>query len=574
MPTLIHCFRVGTVAALAILVFLGQQRDRGPAVTPLETIPMVRIRQFLPAAAHVAGASAAIRGGRTVVDDQGKEIGAILQTAPDGSRAIGFSGPTNLLIVCDTSLTVVGVDLLSSSDTRDHVAAVVHDNAFWGQFRNAPLGQLTTIADQPHATAGATLTSLAIADAIRLRLGAEAPLARFPNTPTLADYQQVFPTAARYEGDPGEPSVTRLYDHHDIPLGWTLRTSPHADDVVGYQGPTDVLVGFDAGGRACGLLLLSSFDNEPYVGYVRDDAAFRAGFLGRTFEELSRQERDGVEGVSGATMTSQAIAAAIMQVATAEVGRRQGRVSTSRAFTRWIGSIEPAQWGALAVIAVGLSTAVTRWRGGRWGRLALPLIVLAYLGYGAGAVLSQAQLWGWAAHGIPTGATVLLFLTGVAVLTPITTGRNVYCTHLCAHGAAQQLLARTIRPHQRLRLQPLRAGLTTILIRLRWLPAGLLAVAVLSTSFKLPLHLVDLEPFDAYLPTVAGVAAITIFVLSLLASSLVPLAYCRTGCPTGHLLNALRRPGRNARLTWNDAVLILLLIGSACSVFMPTGVIQ
>lgn len=574
MPVLIHCFRVGTVAALAILVFLGQQRDQGPAVTPLETIPLVRIRQFLPAAAHVAGASAALRGARMVVDDHGKEIGAILQTAPDGNRAIGFSGPTNLLIVCDESLTVVGVDLLSSSDTRDHVAAIVHDNAFWDQFRDAPLGRLTTIADQPHATAGATLTSLAIADAIRLRLGAEAPLGRFPNTPTLADFQQVFPTAARYETDPGEPSVTKLYDRDDLPLGWTLRTSPQADDVVGYQGPTDVLVGFDASGRACGLLILSSFDNEPYVGYVRDDRAFRGDFLGRTFEELSRQDLDGVEGVSGATMTSRAIAAAIMQAATAEVSRRRDHLGISRSFTRWLDTIEPAQWGALAVIAVGLSTAVTRWRGGRWGRLALPLIVLAYLGFGAGAVLSQAQLWGWAAHGVPTGATVLLFLTGVAVLAPITTGRNVYCTHLCAHGAAQQLLVKTIRPHQRLRLQPLRAGLATILKRFRWLPAGLLAVAVFSTSFKLPLHLVDLEPFDAYLPAVAGAAAITIFVLSLLASSVVPMAYCRTGCPTGHLLNALRRPGRNARLTWNDAVLVLLLIVSACSALLPTGAIQ
>lgn len=574
MPVLIHCFRVGTLAALAILVFLGQQRDQSPAITLLETIPMVRIRQFLPAAAHVAGASAAIRGGRTVVDDQGKEIGALLQTAPDGNRTIGFSGPTNLLIVCDESLTVVGVDLLSSSDTRDHVNAIVQDNAFWNQFRDVPLGELTTITNQPHATAGATLTSLAIADAIRLRLGAKAPLGRFPTTPTLADFQQVFPAAARYKADPGEPSVTKLYDSDDIPLGWTLRTSPRADDVVGYQGPTDVLIGFDASGRACGLLIFSSFDNEPYVGYVRDDTAFHADFLGRTFEELGRQDLDGVEGVSGATMTSRAIAAAIMQAATAEVSRRQDRLSTSRAFTRWLGSIEPAQWGALSVITVALITAVTRWRGGRWGRLALPLIVLAYLGFGAGAVLSQAQLWGWATHGIPTGATVLLFLTSVAVLTPITTGRNVYCTHLCAHGAAQQLLVKTIRPHQRLRLQPLRAGLTTILKRFRWLPASLLAVAVLSTSLKLPLHLIDLEPFDAYLPAVAGAAAIAIFVLSLLASSVVPMAYCRTGCPTGHLLNALRRPGRNARLTWNDAVLVLLLIVSAFSVLMPTGAIQ
>ena len=38
----------------------------------------------------------------------------------------------------------------------------------------------------------------------------------------------------------------------------------------------------------------------------------------------------------------------------------------------------------------------------------MPIAVLLYLGFGAGALLSQAQLWGWAQAGVPRGAVVLL----------------------------------------------------------------------------------------------------------------------------------------------------------------------
>ena len=72
----------------------------------------------------------------------------------------------------------------------------------------------------------------------------------------------------------------------------------------------------------------------------------------------------------------------------------------------------------------------------------------------------------------------------------------------------------------------------------------------------LPLALVDLEPFDAYLPAIAGGAALAIFGLGLAASAVVPMAYCRHGCPTGALLEHLRLTGRSGRFTWRDGVLV------------------
>ena len=57
---------------------------------------------------------------------------------------------------------------------------------------------------------------------------------------------------------------------------------------------------------------------------------------------------------------------------------------------------------------------------------------------------------------------------------------------------------------------------------------------------SLPVSLVDIEPFDAWVFRVAGWATITVAIVGLVASLFVPMAYCRYGCPTGALLKFLQ----------------------------------
>ena len=108
-----------------------------------------------------------------------------------------------------------------------------------------------------------------------------------------------------------------------------------------------------------------------------------------------------------------------------------------------------------------------------------------------------------------------------------------------------------------------------MLQRLRWLPAVLLALAAVTTIFGLPLSLVDLEPFDAYVPVVAGSVALVLFVVSLLASCLSPMAYCRHGCPTGALLEQLRLHGRSDQVSWRDGLLGLCLLAAVAATYWP-----
>jgi NosR/NirI family nitrous oxide reductase transcriptional regulator len=559
-----HALRLAVVAALVWIVhaehaaFVNRQ-----AAVDLASIPLERVRRHLPEATAIGGESPAVAGGRDLLAAGGERVGTLFRTSPAGDAAIGFSGPTDLLVVCTSDLRVAGIEILSSRDTRDHVRAIEQDPLFLASFVGM---SLTEIADSPprktDAVAGATLTSLAISEALVRRLGGRGTSSRFATEPGLADLRLLFPDAERIVPDPGDPTVIRVVAAADIPLGWALRTSPAADRVIGYQGPTDALVGFDTTGRVCGVAVLETYDNEPYVGYVRDDAAFRDVYRGLTFAQVAGLDPDdtGIEGVSGATMTSQAVARGIVRAARA----RQADVDrpARRGLTALVRDIDPPQWGALGVIAAGIVTGFTRLRGTWFGRLAVPVAVLLYLGFGAGALLSQAQLWGWAQAGVPRGAAVLVALAVAALVLPVTTRRNIYCGHLCAHGAAQQLLVRFVKPKGRVP-----AVLRPWLVALPWI---LLVVAIAVAVAHLPLNLVDLEPFDAYLPTVAGVAAIVIFIVSLVASCFVPMAYCRHGCPTGALLDHLRFHGQANRFTWRDGVMLAALGFAAVVHWWPT----
>ena len=115
-----------------------------------------------------------------------------------------------------------------------------------------------------------------------------------------------------------------------------------------------------------------------------------------------------------------------------------------------------------------------------------------------------------------------------AFLIPITTGRNVYCSHLCPHGAVQQLVRRRISWQVKLSATARRWLNRIPLLIVAWV----VAIGMLHLSFSA----VDIEPFDAWLWNIAGTATITIAALGLLASCFIPMAYCRFGCPTGALL--------------------------------------
>ena len=544
----LHACRVALFAAIILLIHDRVQRQ-AEVRSGAATLTVQDVVHFYPQAASLG--ELAVAGATLVFGDAGNELGRVLQTSPMADAVIGFSGPTNTLIALDAEEKICGISIYSSQDTRDHIQQVKTDPNFLNSL-NGRSSTETVHTKDIDAVSGATLSSLAILQGIHLRLGGTAGSLRFTDPLTIDAIQTLFPEADSIEQDAEIPFVWRVKDVRQAEIGSVLRTSPSADNIIGYQGPTDTLVGFSPQKNVIGIVVGESYDNLPYVDYVRDDNYFKSLFNNLQIHELAELElaAAGVEGVSGATMTSVAVTEGL--VAAAQDYRQQAHASART--SSFLSMLSWHDLGTAAVIVAGVAIGLTRLRASKSVRVGFQLLLIVYLGLIAGNLISQAMLVGWAQHGVPwRSAAGLAMLSIAAFALPIVTRRNLYCTHLCPHGAAQQLLKR--RSAQQLHLP--RAVKTL----LQLVPALLLAWCIVVGMTALGFSLVDIEPFDAYVFRIAGIATITIAIVGLVASAWVPMAYCRYGCPTGALLEYLRLNARSDRWTIRDwlAVSYLLL---------------
>jgi Na+-translocating ferredoxin:NAD+ oxidoreductase RnfG subunit len=448
-------------------------------------------------------------------------------TSPEGDEVMGWAGPTTLVLIPDGLDQVAFPLILRSADSASYVARVADHPEFLPSLFGLELHELGDW--QVDAVSGATLTSRAIIGAVRRKFGGVSPPGPFP---------------------------LMLLESKE-PGNWTLQGVAVAD--AGYQGPTQVVLEFGADDRLIRLVLSESFDNDPYVSDVRLDSSFLRTFTGRSLEELAGLEvgRSGVEGVSGATMTSQGIARTVRATAEKElVLRNEGRTTVEPlALAR-----SPRELLGWMVGGVALLVLITPLRRRRAARKLLRIGVVLGFGMGAGALLSLDAAWSWAQHGLPwQSAPLLAGFVVAAILGPAFFGRKAYCRSLCAHGALQQLLA----PRARGRVAPKLDAL------FRRLPGTLLTAAILlpvltQASSSSGIELASWEPFAAWTPQSAAMASLILAGLSLLASAWVPLAYCHYACPTGALLEYLRhRPQQILRR--GDFVAFALLVSALAS---------
>lgn len=517
-------------------------------------ITLAQARSFFPNADSVVLHDIE-RGLHHALDAEGKPIGTLLATSPETDGIIGYSGPSNILVALDESGAVAGVELISSADTPEHVELITKDKTFFKPF----LGWKPSSGPPPaiSAVSGATLTSYAMAESLAKRLAGASASLRFPETPRIDEIKILFPEVKKLET---VGRRLRVVGSDGKTLGYVLRTSPEADNVSGYRGPTDLLVGISPDGlKVTALKIRKSFDTEDYVEIVRDDEDYLRSFSGRTVAEIANLDykKEGIEGVSGATQTSWAIAEGLKRRLAAEVA------TGSKPTRNWF---QPNDWAFAGVVAGALLLAFSPLRGKRWLRLGWLGIMIGYVGLAGGGLLSLSLFQGWATHGPAWQAAPGLVLLGLAALIlPWATRRQVYCHQICPHGAAQQFLGALGRKmRSRSRTSPARA-LSPYFSRLESIPALLLAGAVIAILLHIPVNLALIEPFDAWVWQAAGTATITIAIIGLAASFFIPQAYCRFGCPTGALFNFLRSFGSGDRWGARDwAALGLLAAGLLC----------
>jgi len=541
----IRAVRLGLLA-LAVLCLREAQSRRQAAVDAGALAP-AKVSDFFPGAVVVE----ALAGGPwlEVRDKEGTLLGTVTQTAPESDRIIGYSGSTNTLIARDPAGVILGLRVIRSGDTADHLAEVVSKRSFFNQFRGKKAEDLRELV--PDAVAGATLTSSAMAEGVMRRLGGTVGESlRFPEAITLEEVQALEPAAAELKALPKGGGLAVL-DAAGKRVATVLRTAPVTDTLVGYKGPTDSLVLLDAAGETVrGISLRKSYDTKRYVGYVTGDSYFMRLFNGRTLGELAEMDfkEAKIEGVSGATETSWAVAEGLKR-------RAASWQAEQSVVPRWVATVR-WRWqdtGHVAVLLSALLMAFSPLRGKAWVRHGHHALLVAYGGFMVGEMLSQGLLAGWAGAGAPwRTAPGLVLVAAVALLGPVVTKKQLYCHHVCPHGAFQQLLAKRL-PWQWSPSRKVEAWLSR-------LPFLLLGVVLFSAMLAWRLDLNALEPFDAYLFRVAGWGVIALAVGGLVWSLFTPLAYCRFGCPTGAVFKLLRFTGTGDRLGWREGVVVVAIV--------------
>jgi thiamine biosynthesis lipoprotein ApbE/Na+-translocating ferredoxin:NAD+ oxidoreductase RnfG subunit len=522
LPLFLRLYRAGL---LLVIVLLVHQQARWFEAQRGTAISLRQARKFFPAANRIQLRDAE-RGLHYVTDARGDTIGCLLTTSPQTDHIIGYSGPNNLLIALDRGGAIIGLELIRSGDTEEHVQKVKRDSNFLRTFIGWKPNEQP--APKIEGVSGATLTSFAIAESIQQRLAGAAPSLRFPDPVSLAEVQSLFTNGARMVPD---QSRLRVFDATGRLLGFAVRTSPQADNVSGYRGPTECLVALAPDGRTVtGLRLRKSYDTDSYVDQIRRAEPFLKTFVGRSIEQLEALEaptKEKVEGISGATLTARGAAEGVKRRFAADLQAQAQSVN-------W--RPKPRDWALAGVIAGALVMSFTHLRGHRGARVVWQLFLVGYVGLVNHDLLSLALLGGWVINGLALKAAPgLVLLAAAALLVPWSTRRQLYCHQICPHGAAQQLLGQIFR---RRRTPPPKLARA-----LEFVPGILLGFALLALLLGVPLNLANLEPFDAWVWRTAGVVTLVIAGVGLAASLFIPQAYCRFGCPTGALLNFVRATG-------------------------------
>ncbi len=378
---------------------------------------------------------------------------------------------------------------------------------------------------------------------------------------TVSEVKPFLPTAERLRVDPGPRGGLAVYDGAGEAIGYAVRTLPHSRKIVGYSGPSDVLVVFDAEDRGLGVAIRHSYDTPSHVEDVKLDYLFMEEWNGRLWSEIAEItdfHEAGIYGVSGATRTSEAISKSIThRLAVAEGGEE-------RAVSVRFGWRDGALLGFLALGCLFAFWKNKAWQRWRW---LFSVGTILGLGFWMGDLIAQSLMIGWVGNRVPWETTPgLVLFVAAAFLLPWFTKQPVYCQFICPHGNLQRWAMKVIPARWK---RPISDDGKWVA---RTIPVMLLVVVLAVAFLQLDLDLAGIEPFDAYLLKGAGLATILVALVGLALSLWYPMVYCKFGCPTGWLLEFVRRRSGKDRFSERDWMGLVLLAVAAALYFVPQSV--
>ncbi|MGI5929014.1 FMN-binding protein [Pseudoflavonifractor sp.] len=286
------------IAPIVVLTCIGLVITAALAVTNQLTAPVIEAQA---AAAAEAALKVVLPEGSDFTDITGVELPegvTAAKAAGNGAGYVftttgkGFGGDISVMVGLNADGAITGTKVLSNAETQGIGSKVVEDGSAYQQ-------QLVGMTDTSgiQATSGATVSSNAMTSAIQTAFDAyvlstggtvEAEVYEAPANLTDDVLAEYYPGATFTDVVGGKTS--------------DAGTVVYASE-AGMAGPVNVAVFFDADGKIIGAISDTSSETPGY-GQPLGDGEFMDSFVGVT----SGSE---VDGVSGATITSDAIKGAV-----------------------------------------------------------------------------------------------------------------------------------------------------------------------------------------------------------------------------------------------------------------------
>ncbi|MDR1603290.1 MAG: 4Fe-4S binding protein [Gracilibacteraceae bacterium] len=335
----------------------------------------------------------------------------------------------------------------------------------------------------------------------------------------VAEYYAVLaPAAARFEP---------LNDHVALACGAAGEELGYVGVKanIGYGGPLLVGVALDPTGAMVELAVLDHKETPSYLLKLE-----QAGYF-KQYEKMTAAAPltlgYDLDAVSGATLSSRAIAAGVQDIAHTAAERGMGLQVQKAALTLALGLKEGA--AALLFLLAGLGVRLKK-----LGRQRLPLLILsvAVLGFWLNRALSMGHISAAFLGYFPPPAENALWYIIVlgAPLLILFSGKNLYCTYVCPFCGLQELTHRLSR-----------VGLTVPrLMKIARIGKKIILFAVVFIAFlTLNPSASNFDPFGAAFGLSGSSAAWYLLFVALVSSFFFHRYWCRAFCPVGTFLDLL-----------------------------------
>jgi len=346
---------------------------------------------------------------------------------------------------------------------------------------------------------------------------------KLPATYTLDNINLIYPNAANYELQ-GDSIIVYAKGEK---IGWAYNTSPVSDSIVGFASSVPMLIGFNKQDQLVGISLLKNYESPDFVEKLK-----KKGFM-KSWNKLTIQEvlNSKVDVVSGATLTSKAIIKTVKH-RTGKILNQSVPLAVPADFLAILKNALGILLFILALVQFFLPKALKRFR------TIYQILLVAILGFWSGTFLSLFSFNNWTIHGIDLPAKLFVFsILLLSVVLPLVKNKSFYCAHLCPFGASQDLLGKIRK--EKLKLPPkLKEFLST-------LQEKVFACIMLLLFTGVSFDLTNIEPFSAFLFRSASISLIVLAVAFLLLSIFMPRPWCKYACPTGFILETIRKPFKN-----------------------------